>query len=375
MSKRRQSRVPHEMVEIIHEKLPVKSLLRFKAVCKLWKFTIESPRFQERQLIRRRQLRDPDVLFVVLDDDIDVGEARRGRIMFGSSLICTVKLTSSSTEVCHGCCDGLVCLYGMRFNTLSFVVNPATRWQRSFPLSTVQRLFIENRSHPCPKLGFGKDKVTGTYKPVWLYNSSEYGLENITTCEVFDFSTNAWRYLVLASPHRILSNHQPVYLDGSLYWFTEGNETKVLSFNLHTEAFQVISDAPFPHVDDPRDPCDFTMCILDNSLCVSLKIWPTQHIWSFDYANMTWNLLCSIDLTRTGPWFGETASALFPIALLEQDKLLLHSGQYLEPLLIHDLHANSYEVLFTPTNAGSFLSCSQSLFSIVDGVAAAPALT
>ncbi|VVB17080.1 unnamed protein product [Arabis nemorensis] len=84
-------------------------------------------------------------------------------------------------------------------------------------------------------MGLGKDKIRGTYKPIWLCNSSEFGLDNATTCEVFDFSTNAWRYVLPASPCRILDEQKPVYLDGSLYGLTEGEETKVLSFDLHTE--------------------------------------------------------------------------------------------------------------------------------------------
>lgn len=89
-----------------------------------------------------------------------------------------------------------------------FIVN--TRVIRPYPLILM--------------LGFGKDKFTGTYKLVWLYNSYECGLDNVTTCEVFDFSTHAWRYAVHASPYP--GYHEPVYLDGSLNWFTE-EKTKI----------------------------------------------------------------------------------------------------------------------------------------------------
>ncbi|CAN7096743.1 unnamed protein product [Brassica rapa subsp. narinosa] len=103
------------------------------------------------------------------------------------------------------------------------VVNPATRWHQSFPLSNVQHFSIEKYNkcefaYPLiPRLGFGKDKVTGTYKPVYLYNSHDFKLGNVTTCEVFDFRTNAWRYVVPSSPYRIFGHYEPVYLDGSLY--------------------------------------------------------------------------------------------------------------------------------------------------------------
>ncbi|CAH8252220.1 unnamed protein product [Arabidopsis lyrata] len=188
--------LPHDVVELILERLPVNSLLRFKSLSKDWKSTIESKRFEERQLIRRKQSRGPDVLYVSLHDD----EAPK-RIVFGSSIVSTIKFPTICSIVCYGSCDGLVCLYCV--STPGFVVNPVTRWHQSFPLSSFQQLRMARLNKgdfhaPNYKLGFGKDKVKGTYKLVWLYNSSEYGLDNVTTCEVFDFSTNAWRYLVPA---------------------------------------------------------------------------------------------------------------------------------------------------------------------------------
>ncbi|XP_020867242.1 F-box protein At1g11270-like [Arabidopsis lyrata subsp. lyrata] len=347
--------LPYDVVELILERLPGKSLLRFKCLSKNWK----------RQLIRRKQLRGPDVLFVSLEDD----EAPRS-IVFGSSIVSTVKFPTSCSIVCYGSCDGLVCLYCV--STPGFVISPATRWHQSFPLSSFQQLRMDRLNKgdfraPNHKLGFGKDKVRGIYKPVWLYNSSEYGLDNVTTCEVFDFSTNAWRYLVPASPLRVLVYHKPVYLDGSLYWFTAcEEETKILSLDLHTETFQVISKTPFPHV---SNPLDVNMCILDNRLCVSEKKWPIQVIWLFDSSG-TWKQMCSIDLTKTFSWFGEPKCVLFPIAILDKNKLLLHAREDFQPVekqpvVIHDLRTKSYDFVFRPTTFGFSIYYFQSLFSVL----------
>jgi len=73
-----------------------------------------------------------------------------------------------------------------------------------------------------------------------LNNSLELGRENITTCGVFDFSStnNTWRYVV-AAPCLIDGRNNLLYLDGSLYWFTNEDitETKILSFDFHIEKF------------------------------------------------------------------------------------------------------------------------------------------
>ncbi|KAL0702031.1 hypothetical protein Bca4012_058153 [Brassica carinata] len=199
--------LPHDVIELILERLSLKTLVRFKCVSKTWKTTIDSRTFQKQQLIRRRRKQSgDDVLFVCILDYSDY-EAGRMRLMFGSQVICTVMLPFPIIEVCHGSCDGLLCLAD--FFTPNFVINPVTGWHQSFPYSGFQQLVITewcskgNYSFSVPKIGFGKDKLRGTYKPVWLYNSSEFGLDNVTTCEVFDFGINAWRYVLPASPYRI----------------------------------------------------------------------------------------------------------------------------------------------------------------------------
>ncbi|KAF8096954.1 hypothetical protein N665_0298s0024 [Sinapis alba] len=361
--------LPHDVVELILEKLPVKSLLRFRSVSKTWKLTINTRRFQERQLIQRRQLRGPDILFVHFGDHGLIKTDHAGRLVFGSSTVLhTVSFPASRMSVCHGSCDGLVCLYTVYDPSDSVVVvNPSTRWRQSLPLARIQQLFIDKIARglfgsPCPILGFGKDKLRGIYKPVFLYNSFGFCLDNITTCEVFDFSTNLWRYVHPAALYRIVVDHDPVYLDGSLYWFTECEETKVLSLDLHKETFQVICKAPFAYVHD--DPHSVSLCILDNCLCVSKSNWSTQEIWSLDSSGgnvKTWKKMCSIDLTKTLDWSGK--HTLLAIAILEKHKLLLRGRGYYQPLLIHDLLTKSYELLYRPNRSVGSVCYFQSLFS------------
>ncbi|KAH0907155.1 hypothetical protein HID58_038982 [Brassica napus] len=326
MLKRDGELLPDDVVELILERLPVVSLLRFMSVSKTWKSTIESPSFKQRQLmITSRKSRGPDVLYVTgFGNEEDEIKEEEANMVVGSCVIRSLKFPTRSDKVCYGTCDGLVCLFSNRHPSVVF--NPATRWRRSFPLPRVQPLIISHfkaRSNLfCytqePQLGFGKDKVRGTYKPVWLFNSSEFDLDNATTCEVFDFTTNAW-------------SQKPVYFDGSLYWLTECKETKLLSFDLHTETFKVICNAPFPMY--------LTLAL---SSCASSI---TALIWSLGGCNMmmTWKQMCSIDLTKTTfhdpPYFPRPA--LLPIAIVKETILLLGYRRG-PPLVIHDLHTKSY---------------------------------
>ncbi|KAL1195759.1 F-box/LRR-repeat/kelch-repeat protein [Cardamine amara subsp. amara] len=334
---RMESLLRHDVVECILERVPAKSLLRFKAVSKQWKTTIESRLFQEKQFRNRQESGDPDVLMVSVlkyedgSDEPDI-EALRTLVLGSSS---SVKIPTCWEDtyyfVCPSSCDGLVCLYFGGHITLFvyqnvlpvLVVNPTTRWHRPLPICKFQQHIIHlgeqsylDNGYAFFRLDFGKDKFTGTCKPVWLYNSYEVGLENHTTCEVFDFSTNAWRYVTPTAPYRIIGG-ESAYVDGSLYWFTDCEETKVVSLDLHTEAFQVISKPPFAFTNSFNE---FVMCNLDNRLCVSKMNWPNQVIWSFHSGNKTWDKLYSIDLVQTLSMFDlPKIVAFMPLAVLDGD--------------------------------------------------------
>ncbi|ESQ35561.1 hypothetical protein EUTSA_v10009459mg [Eutrema salsugineum] len=83
----RKESLPHDVVECILERLPLNTLMRFKAVSKQWNSTIGDPFFQKRQLKQRQQLGDPDVLMVSIspDDFINAGIESLTTLVLGSS--------------------------------------------------------------------------------------------------------------------------------------------------------------------------------------------------------------------------------------------------------------------------------------------------
>ncbi|KAG2315029.1 hypothetical protein Bca52824_018151 [Brassica carinata] len=302
-----------DVVKLILERLPVKSLLRFKSVSKQWKSTIESRSFQERQWKKQRQESggDPDVLMVSASTD--------------ESLRTLVLGSSSSVKI------------------------PTPRIRRR-----QQHKSYFKTDHGLFKLGFGKEIIVGTtYKPVWLYNSSEIGLDNATTCEVLTLSPMLGGMLLLCS----LS-------DGSLHWFTDCEETKICSFDLHTEAFQVISKAPFAA---NSHPYAIVLCNLDNRLCVSQMNLYNQVIWSFNSGNKTWHKIFSIDLVMTCILYDcPTLCAFRPLALLDGKKknLLFYDSVKSQYLLIHDPETDPDHFTFTAEYMGFVVCYIQSLISI-----------
>ncbi|CAA7036165.1 unnamed protein product [Microthlaspi erraticum] len=378
----RMESLPHDVVELILERLPVKSLLRFKAVSKEWRSTIESSFFQERQLVQRKQSGDPDVLMVPKTPFHAVGPDLMEpliTLVLGSSASVKIPSPLEKTHylVCKNTCDGLVCVYQTCEPCLVF--NPTTRWHRTLPLYELQKYVIGlgkewyfKLSPSFFNLGFGKDKLTGTYKPVCLYNSKEIGRQNATTCEVFDFCTNSWRYVTPAAPYRINNHSNPVYVDGSLHWLTECKETNVLSFDLHKESFQVVSKAPFADL----LPYEMVLCNLDERLCVSALKWPEQVIWSFSSGNKSWEQMYSLDLDYTyrchdipTRLFAPHIYALMPLALLhgekeKKKKLLFYDDVLSRKLVIYDPETKSCDAAYSAEVIGYTVCYFQSLFSI-----------
>ncbi|RID59643.1 hypothetical protein BRARA_F02861 [Brassica rapa] len=336
----------HHVIERIMERLPVRSLLSFKAVSKQRKSTIESRFFQERQSKHSQQCGDPDVLMV--------SSISLRTLVFGSLPSSSVKMPwgNKTYLVCQSSVDGLVCLYDS--HKPGFVVNPITGWYRPLPLSRLQeRMILKDGyielGHLNFKPGFGKDEFTGTRKPVWLYNSIDIGLENATTtCEVFDFSTNSWRYVTPSAPCRILGGFPtPVFVDGSLHFFTECEETEVLSFDLHSETFNVISKAPFAYT---ASHWQILLCNLNNRLCASQLNLSDQVIWSFNSLNKTWDKLWSICIVPTWRSFGfPTWYALSPLAIFveKKKKLLFYDPAHNHTLVLHDPETKSYDAAFS----------------------------
>lgn len=201
----------------------------------------------------------------------------------------TISGKANFYKVTHSC-DGLVCIYDLE--KVMCVMNPATRWQRSLPQPIILRYYksFRNLIHEFPLLGFGKDKIRGIYKMVWLYT---FYNTNHTKCEIFCFATNTWKHTKIT---QILYFERPVYVDGSLYWFIYGNPERgtkteiLLSFDLHTEVLKTMSQTP---VAQTRHP---SISMSSKQLCVSVqKLTLTKLETWLSNQNETWEHAYRID--------------------------------------------------------------------------------
>ncbi|EOA25623.1 hypothetical protein CARUB_v10018971mg [Capsella rubella] len=359
--------LPHHIVEKILEKLPVKSIIKFKCVSKEWRLTTMSQYFKERHMRISERSHDPNILFVqskrVQPIEVCVNtltlrlsvfvESRSYYPFYDKFLIFVTKS-----------CDGLLCIYG--FTQCIYVINPSINWYRSLPLAMLQNLIQDifnggdGRSIDCPFLGLGRDKINGEYKLVWLYNSKELGLDNVTTCEVFSFNTNTWRN-VTGSPYRVCYCDIPTYVDGSLHWLSEvyNSKSHIVSFDLYSETFEVSLNLPFSTVG--------LVAINDvnGRLCVSVAGKDMkQEIWSLN-TSKKWEKTFSIDLNITSSLFGQSVAPTQIITTFQKNKIVLHrleaSGR---TLMIHDPQQNSYDLAFKSKHSGFSIAYFPSLLTV-----------
>ncbi|CAH8352146.1 unnamed protein product, partial [Eruca vesicaria subsp. sativa] len=278
--------LPRDLVEEILQRLEIKSLVRFTSVSKQWNAMIKSRSFASRHLVRT-QSRDPDILLggALHHESNPYPCLRILESHFSFTKVNYVRKPSRRSHAVTGSCDGLVCIYD--FSKVIYVFNPATRWCRFLPRAKIQQInrIRESQNSKVRRsyLGFGKDIVTSKYKMVWLYNSKGLDLDGETTCEVFDFTTNTWRH-VNGSSYQIYEQlkSQPLYLNGSLHWFTvveSHGKIKMICFDLHTEVFQLMSEIPIATTWAHR----IILWSLNNGLCVSeMKNDGIQDIWSLN---------------------------------------------------------------------------------------------
>ncbi|XP_021282737.1 putative F-box protein At2g02030 [Herrania umbratica] len=306
--------VPDELIMSIFVNLPVKSLLRFKCISKLWRSSVIDNDFIEQHLLNQ-QKKDPRILFastilrqiavesmfINVDGAEGIGEA------------VTDVLTITFTNQCEDyfctlhSCDGVVCFYGTK---TILVCNPSTReFQRFFFGSDY---FVGQPMRFDPTVGFGRDQVTKEFKLVRFFNPSGTS-DDFRMCEVFTLGPDpevSWRRLGEA-PYSVrgLPGQRPVYVNGALHWITSFNRHRweaVVSFDLHTEKFLAI---PHPSCLDSHSDRHYAALIpLRNSLCLAvladdderMNIWifmkDCQSSAALNEKKGAWEMLHSIDV-------------------------------------------------------------------------------
>ncbi|XP_028755865.1 F-box/kelch-repeat protein At3g06240-like [Neltuma alba] len=221
--------LPEEIIINILKWLPVKSLMRFRCVCKRWKNLFKTPSFIADHL-RNSSHHNPSVLFFrtfgldpsqirLLDCEMQVRDA----LPFDSLGFRHLSIIGSS--------NGLLCV-AIHENDFPFLLwNPATRDVREVPRSS---------TIDCYRLGFGFSSFVNDYKIVAIYRK-------IGRAGVYSLRRDSWKEIEYGNILDFVTIYRDtrVSSNGAIFWngskrCEEREEGAIISFDIVKEVFTLI---------------------------------------------------------------------------------------------------------------------------------------
>ncbi|WMV59182.1 hypothetical protein MTR67_052567 [Solanum verrucosum] len=287
---------PEDLIREILLRLPVKSLLRFKRICKNWYTLIKNPSFI-REHLNFSKNNPPQLLIYDYGAPGDFPP-----ITFISDYGIDAPTHEVNPQSFEGMTNLLGSLDGLFFlereinnDVLCALWNPATREVRDL-LSAVgikfESFFSSNRF-----FGFGLDVLTTDYKVVY------YNCKNENTV-VYSCSRDSWRVF---KHENVCDNRNAecvdtfygstTYLNGSYYWMLRENVNfnftfKFLSFNFGNEVFEVIEGPPH---DCAIRSWTADLMILDGSIVILNEVdMFIYYVWVMIQPGV-WNKLATFD--------------------------------------------------------------------------------
>ncbi|KAI5408899.1 F-box/kelch-repeat protein At3g23880 [Lathyrus oleraceus] len=243
--------LPDELISEVLSSLPVKSILRFKCVCKPWEFLVSDPFFIEKQR-QQSQKRNMHLALILCrttcdsyyyDRDCSVVPFPLNNLLHNPSITITVlphyRLNYKHCFRVIGSINGLLCLfnsyltasapYGPRDRNTSFRLwNPATKKISQF---------VGKITHPESHPYFGGETLSNYLRFAFGYDKSTYTYKVVAFCpnqvKIFTFGDNVWKniqcfpivpfYHVTLVRHRHQRVNEGVYLNGTVNWLAIPN--------------------------------------------------------------------------------------------------------------------------------------------------------
>lgn len=273
------------VVAQIVSRLPPKSLMRFKCVCKLWYNLINSPSFVaknlfnsmhnkfsssisivfKRTVLKDNNITDEEEIYHILRDDsdrkqvllslLDLCNNHDGDEQYLHSVVEDFSVPPpmglAFTLQIVGHCNGIICLSTHAGSDRVALCNPSIKEFKFLPKSCLV--------HPpgvayVYHVGFGYDSQAKDYKLVRIASSLSFG-DHPTRGEVYSLGSNSWREIKTDFRTRTYSPGSGLYFKGNYYWYAFEQEEEtykefILSFDISDELFHHMSVPDSFHVAD-----------------------------------------------------------------------------------------------------------------------------
>ncbi|XVF69222.1 hypothetical protein PTKIN_Ptkin11bG0063600 [Pterospermum kingtungense] len=251
-SKRRSIEVPETVAMDILSKLPVKSLLRFRCVCKSWCYSFQTSHFITQH--HQNNLKNNHHLNLLLKriphDTHGDGPIHKFSALStekGENFLVIENIhfpffdKSRYAPAVSGPCNGLLCLYYADKATLW---NPSTREFKTLPPSPLQNI-LNTIATPILFFGLelGFDSKTDDYKVVRFFlnrvDSWNYQVE------LYSLKSDSWKGISVpdAMPSGSGSRLFSIYINGFCYWLASGTGLlpfTILSLDMANEKFSTL---------------------------------------------------------------------------------------------------------------------------------------
>ncbi|XP_026385022.1 F-box protein CPR1-like [Papaver somniferum] len=261
--------IPEEIYYEILLRLPVKSLLACKCVCKNWYALISTSNFVKLHQKLTIQKNNPMLMLKVN------GITQLYSIDYDSlpsSSVCEIK--DYDIEIDHpfksyycvgfsGSCNGIICTWLIDWSDdwdVFCLWNPATREYKELPKSPIE-ISIDN---VCVH-GFGYDNKTDNYKLV--VGREANGSKDSTLVQVYTLASNSWKIGQTVNYHFFHFQTSGVLVNGNLHWLAPGqNNCLLLSLDIADESFK---EMQLPrHILEMEMNKDLCIGVLQECLCL-----------------------------------------------------------------------------------------------------------
>ncbi|XP_059670652.1 F-box/kelch-repeat protein At3g23880-like [Cornus florida] len=257
----------HLSVELIIEillRLPVKSLLRYRCVCKKWYCLVQNSHFHEkhhhhnhhsaRLLVLHYNYTTDKYSFALFPDETLASEP------FIYHDVNDLQMPGNPSV--FGPFNGIL---GLWVRDRLALWNPATREFKPLPVPNPN--LPPDFSAYCYFFGFGLDPVTNYYKVVWIryfWDDKDDNPYDPIVVVVYNLCTGSWRLFELDSSQCdfIQDSLCNTYTKGVYYWMTirNGKIYKILTFDMSNEIFRNIKAPP----DIPESLCSHLSMYIDS---------------------------------------------------------------------------------------------------------------
>ncbi|KAL8096468.1 F-box protein CPR1-like [Apium graveolens] len=296
--------------------LPVKTLLRFRCVSKLWCSLIDSPRFVKSHL--KRSIESKTNTGVIIGGHITYSVP----LDFGSLDNATaveidepLKTLLRDTQAV-GSCNGLHCLFNIVVDM--FLWNPATRKCIKLPpVPTEFRGPLDfGRGSYC---GFGYDAVNDDYKVLRILRPDDKNFSGYKVT-VYSLKNNSWRRLQDLSSYFGLVGPWGMFVGGAVHWITVkpwGSEIcpSILAFDVGAENYKELQMPRNIGEEMSLGIFAESLCITEFHLDIHINVWVMK-----DYGvGNSWYKLFSLEQQKVS----RSGISLSPLAYSKNQKDVL----------------------------------------------------